>query len=233
MLNRSTITQPCNNSGFIDPRGARFNVLSFDWGNAMNVWGNNSAYKPKNTPCEEFLVEQAALVKAANPNAHVFVYRNLELALEWLKSERDAMYDDSKKDWFLQYTDGMGHKNGTIYNEPTNSTGVPLDQYFWDWRVPEMVDYWINNVVMGPGGTGAPGGVVDGVFTDDVQGIGEEHDSAAPNMNISATELQGIQDATHAAWQKMFNALHAAGKYNWQVRVCARHYIPCALDCDL
>jgi len=27
------------------------------------------------------------------------------------------MYDPSVQNWFLQYTDGQGHKNGTTYNE--------------------------------------------------------------------------------------------------------------------
>ncbi len=56
-----------------------------------------------------------------------------------------------------------------IYNEPI-SVG---DQYFWNFTNPEAVQYWINEVVMGPGGMGS--GFVDGVFSDDVQGLGEEH----------------------------------------------------------
>ena len=43
-------------------------------------------------PCEEMLVEQAMLVKQRNPHARVFAYRNWELALSWLSSERAAMY---------------------------------------------------------------------------------------------------------------------------------------------
>jgi hypothetical protein len=35
-----------------------------------------------------------------------------------------VMYDQSKAYWFLQYTDGNGHKNGDVYNEP----GGPGDQ---------------------------------------------------------------------------------------------------------
>ena len=40
----------------------------------------------------------------------------MELALEWEETQRAVMYNPSKADYFLQYTDGMGHKNGTIYN---------------------------------------------------------------------------------------------------------------------
>ena len=53
----------------------------------------------------------------------------MELALEWLESQRAVMYDPTKADWFLQYTDGHGNKNGTIYSEP-NEWG---DQFFWDY----------------------------------------------------------------------------------------------------
>jgi hypothetical protein len=38
----------------------------------------------------------------------------MELALEWEESQRKAMYDPTKADYFLQYTDGKGNKNGTI-----------------------------------------------------------------------------------------------------------------------
>ena len=54
----------------------------------------------------------------------------MELALEWLESQRAVMYDPTKADWFLQYTDGHGNKNGTIYSEP-NEWG---DQFFWDYQ---------------------------------------------------------------------------------------------------
>ena len=147
--------QPCNDSGFVVNAG-RWGLSSFDWANGKNVWGNGSNYDPRAFPCEEMLVEQAALVKAVNPDAHVFVYRNMELALEWLESQRVIMNDPAKAHWFLQFTDGKGKKNGTIYNEFSNETGWPQRQYFFDFRVPEMVDYWVNVIVMGPTGTGAP-----------------------------------------------------------------------------
>ncbi len=70
------------------------------------------------------------------------MYHNFELGLQWIESERAVMYDPTKANWFLQvrlhfnrsfgrvclhsvsnnvclqYTDGKGNKNGTIYNEP-------------------------------------------------------------------------------------------------------------------
>lgn len=38
-------------------------------------------------------------------------------ALEWEESQRKVMYDPATADYFLQYTDGKGNKNGTIYQE--------------------------------------------------------------------------------------------------------------------
>ena len=73
----------------------------------------------------------------------------MELALQALESQRLVMYDPTKQHYFLQFTDGNGNKNGTIYNEP----GGPGDQYFWDYREPEAADYYINSVLnttMGP-----------------------------------------------------------------------------------
>ena len=64
----------------------------------------------------------------------------MELALEWLSSERAAMNDPTKSDYFLKYQ--VGPNAGQIYNEPI-SVG---NQYFWNFTNPEAVDYWINVV---------------------------------------------------------------------------------------
>jgi hypothetical protein len=47
----------------------------------------------------------------------------MELALQALESQRAVMYEPAKADWFLQYTDGRGKKNGTIYGEGTRRPG--------------------------------------------------------------------------------------------------------------
>ena len=67
------------------------------------------------------------MLKEAGLASRCFIYHNMELALEWLESQRLVMYDDTKADYFLQYTDGQGNKNGTIYNEPREEG----DQFFW------------------------------------------------------------------------------------------------------
>jgi hypothetical protein len=68
-MNRSTIFMPCNNSGFFDPQySGQFGVADYDWSNGKQAWANAHPMD-----CEEMLIEQAAMTKAANNNTHVFV----------------------------------------------------------------------------------------------------------------------------------------------------------------
>ena len=68
-MGASTVFMPCNVSGMFDPAIAgRYGIADFDWSNAKVAW---SDAKPMD--CEERLVTQAAMVKAVNPDAHVFV----------------------------------------------------------------------------------------------------------------------------------------------------------------
>ena len=76
----------------------------------------------------------------------VFVYRNMELGLQWLNSERLAMNNPAMKDFFMQYQ--VGPQAGEIYNEPIEYG----NQYFWNFSNPAAVEYFINEVVLGSGG---------------------------------------------------------------------------------
>ena len=107
----------------------------------------------------------------------------------------------------LQFTDGKGNKNGTIYNE-----GITFgDQYFWDYRVPEAAAYFVSSVVKS---LDSP--FVDGTFTDDVGGCCAEHGSAQRNIKMSNAELKDLQAATALTHAKLVTALVKAGKFNWQ-----------------
>ena len=145
-------------------------------------------------------------MKASNKAVRCFIYHNVELALEWMESQRQVMYDPRNADWFIQYTDGMGHKNGTIYNANI-SWG---DQYFWDFRNQEAADYYISSVLAS---IAVP--EVDGTFTDDV-GFGGEHPEMLKAINISAGEADAINNATLLVYSKLIDELVVAGKYNWQ-----------------
>ena len=81
----------------------------------------------------------------------------MELALEWLESQRAVMYDPTKAAYFLQYP------NGTIYNEPI-AQGA---QFFWDFRNTDATQYFVSSIAA----VLASDPAVDGTFTDDVTGM--------------------------------------------------------------
>ena len=113
------------------------------------------------------------------------------------------MYDPAKADFFLQYTDGQGRKNGTIFNS-RRSEG---DQYFIDWRNAEAAAYFVGSilaVVADP--------AVDGTHTDDREGLPNEHPTVAAQLNMSAADMAALQFATQAAGQYLATSLAANGK---------------------
>ena len=71
-LANSSVIQPCNYTGFVQPIEfyAQFGIVDFDWSSAKSLW-----VRPP-MQCD-LLLEQCALLKAANPAARCFVYRNL------------------------------------------------------------------------------------------------------------------------------------------------------------
>ena len=67
---RSTVFMPCNVSGFTDPAVYKgFGLVDFDWSNGKAAW---STARPMD--CEERLVTQAKMTKAASKDTKVFVY---------------------------------------------------------------------------------------------------------------------------------------------------------------
>ena len=89
------------------------------------------------TDCEAVSTEGCRKLKAAGKAVKCFIYPNMELALEWEESQRKVMYDPHTADYFLQYTDGKGNKNGTICQEDI----IWGDQFFWDFTNPKAADY--------------------------------------------------------------------------------------------
>lgn len=206
-LNLSTVAQPCNQSGLFT-QGHEFGLVSFDWSNAKALW----MQPPRNErTCEELLVEQAKIVKQKNPSTKVFVYRNFELFLQWLSSQRDAMYDPSKADYFCKYQ--TGPKQGQIYQENIGEG----DQFFINWTTPGVVDWFIQQSVLGPGGLASP--YVDGVFTDDEWDLFPEHDGAAAAMGLSAADQRSLLLAKQRAYDRMLTALIDRQGYAWSAFV--------------
>lgn len=133
----------------------------------------------------------------------------MELALEWLASERRVMDNAHvRAGWFLRFP------NGTVFNHPRYAhpgIGPLLNQYFIDWRNPDAADFFVSAIV---NATRLPG--VDATFLDDAAGVPMEHPEIGPALNMSAAELAAIKHATEAAGQRLVEALAAAGRTCWQ-----------------
>jgi hypothetical protein len=184
-LARSTAIQPCNATGWYDP------VYAAKWG-LVSVSPMESA--PPD--CEERLVEQCKKIKTINPDVKCFVYRNTELALEWLGSQR-AVMDEAHAGFFLNFQGGNASakcaaagpctysSNGGPSNRPAHkygdfccpvanvycevASGCPWQgakQFFWDFRNTSLQDWWMDNLFMGKNGFGSGNKWVDGCFSD-------------------------------------------------------------------
>jgi hypothetical protein len=85
----STIMMPCNTSGWFDPSlAAKYGIADFDWSNARAMWANSA---PMDDGAR--LITQAAMVKAVNPDTHVWIYRNLVKALSWYSAVGEKLAD--------------------------------------------------------------------------------------------------------------------------------------------
>eukprot|EP00475_Leptophrys_vorax_P026231 TRINITY_DN3689_c0_g1_i1.p1 TRINITY_DN3689_c0_g1~~TRINITY_DN3689_c0_g1_i1.p1 ORF type:complete len:356 (-),score=63.69 TRINITY_DN3689_c0_g1_i1:43-1110(-) len=195
----STVIQPANLSGYLDAHyGAQWGLVSLDWANAHSVWMRNGR---DHTDCERTNSMNCKMIKQVNPNTRCFIYHNMELALQWLESQKSLM--TSEADLFLRYP------NGTIYNEPISSG----DQYFWDFRNPKTQDAFVNSIISSVTTYGQD--IVDGTFTDDVDGLPNEHPNAAKNIGLNSTQVNDLRAATQKTSQLMIEKLVSMGKYNW------------------
>lgn len=121
----STVMMPCNTSGWFDPElAAMYGIADFDWSNARQMWANQA---PMDDGAR--LITQAAMVKAVNPNTHVWIYRNLVKALSWYSAVGEKLADPAYAGWFLRFRDGVrGSSNYssnpcTVQGDPPASGG--------------------------------------------------------------------------------------------------------------
>lgn len=70
-------------------------------------------------------------------------------------------------------------------------------------------DYFAKEVLLG----GAANSDVDGFFTDDPGGYGQEHPSVQSAVQLSDAEIGALQAGTQQAWAQGLELLTAAGKY--------------------
>lgn len=210
-LRNSTIAMPeaggagvNGTTGFWPAPGHHWGAVSLDWQVGEAAWLNTTDRMRSN--CEAVSAANCARLKAAGVVTRCGIYHNVELALQWIESVRAVMYDEDKKDWFLQYTDGLGNKNGTIYNEPR----AEGDQFFIDYRNNDAAAYFVASIVNATVALGA-----DLTFTDDRDGIPNEHPQLPATLNMSAAEVAQAQFSTQQAGQWLATSLAAVGKTCW------------------
>ena len=194
-LARSTIAQPCNNSGLLAPSLlANFSLVSIDWSNQKDVW---VAMHPMDS--ESLLVEQALALHAAQPSQRVWVYRNLVIAYPWFPSVRAKLVDPAYSGWFLRFgappfangsyhvprcddnfspplcsafyhsqdqTPGYPSGDGSCPG-PCDCGGVPCGFYIFNHANATLRRWLIDDFVFGPTGLGHPSGAISGLYLDD------------------------------------------------------------------
>jgi len=200
----STLCQPSARGYFAASPDKPWGLISLDWSVAQAIWRQRD---PMRSTCEGTTVDGCRMIKAVSPQTRCFIYHNMELALQPQETQRSVMYDQRLSGYFLQYTDGRGRKNGTIYNEPFG----PGDQYFWDFRNLSAANYYVSALLHT-----VRDQAVDGTFTDDVTGFPEEHGGAPENINMSAADVEEVQYCTRLTHARLVDLLVSAGKYNWQ-----------------
>ena len=187
-MQTSTIIQPCNTSGFLDPSFySQWGIVDVDWSNAKALW-----VKPPMS-AEELLVEQAARLKAARPGVRVMVYRNMVKALNWFTSVRNVMNDPGNAGWFMKFKPNATYhvpqcdksytppKCTNLYHDVEQTPGYPsgdgncpgpcdcgvhpCGEYLFDHRNETLANWIIDDMFMGPTGMGNVN--ISGFYSDD------------------------------------------------------------------
>ena len=183
----------------------RWGYVTLDWSAGYLNWVNPN---PAKTTCEATSAANCARLKAAGKVKRCGIYHNMELALEWLESER-AVMDEAhvKAGWFLTYP------NGSVFDRKQQvggRIGPRMSQYIIDWRNIDAADYFVGAIL---NSTFRPG--VDATFTDDLPGVPAEHPEVQPATRLSDAELASLQRATQTAEMSLASALAISGKFCW------------------
>jgi hypothetical protein len=178
-------------------------LVGLDWTNSVGEWFTKAGGANR-TRCEAVSRENCRRLKAAGMVQRCCIYHNTELALSWLESQREVMDDPNKAGYFLQYTDGEGNKNGTIYAEDI----VFGRQWFWDHTNPNASDAFVAGIVNSVDDT-----AIDCTFMDDQDGVPMEHPDVMGRIGMNASQLVALQHATTVSYKKLFAALGKKGKW--------------------
>ena len=101
-----------------------------------------------------------------------------------------------------------------VYSEPRGA--YEGNQTWWNFSNADTQQYFIDTVIFGRS-NGLGNEVVDGCYTDDPGGQGEEHGFAAGRMGITYAEEVGFYDITVKTLRKAQERMVAEGKFNWEL----------------
>ena len=108
--------------GFIPTHS--WGLISLDNGVGAETWAANGASR---STLEATSAANCRRLKQSGKVARCSIYHNLELALEWLESERRVMDGvHVAKGWFLRWP------NNSVYEHSTTLGGLNLSQYYID-----------------------------------------------------------------------------------------------------
>lgn len=110
-----------------------------------------------------------------------------------------------------------------VYNEPIGgmwpsgfkpahgNNALQDGQLFFDFRNPKTVSFWAQKLALGA----VNNSYVDGIFTDDPAGYGQEHPQIQSAVQLSPTEITALQTGTQRAWSLALRLFVPRGKYFW------------------
>ena len=202
-LINSTALMSADPGGFNTTK--RWGLVTLDWQSGWPSWIRPN---PADINVEAFSANACRELKAKGSVRYCSIYHNMELALEWLESER-AVMDKAHVDagWFLRF------QNGSVFNTARQvrpGQGPMMKQYFINWSNPDASAYFVGAIT---NATSVEG--VDSTFTDDSPGVPAEHPELQPTLNVSNASLLLLQRATQNGEQHLAEALAAKGRTCW------------------
>lgn len=216
MLRNSTFAYLCNFTGFFDPvLAAQFALVSFDQSNQRGIGyqgevpggGGWKHSDPDQSTCDASMLHQASLVKRANSNTRVFIYRNVEAAQQWQASSRALIDNVSDRSLLLRRPDG------SIFCEPHNNNNYSDGcYYFWAFNSSRCRKAVIEQVYM----AGTVTDKFDGYFLDDITGLWMEHQDHSTVLRMSSADVSAVVAGTGEMLNALYPRLIARGKFAWQ-----------------
>uniref|UniRef100_A0A7S4IGH6 Uncharacterized protein n=2 Tax=Odontella aurita TaxID=265563 RepID=A0A7S4IGH6_9STRA len=205
----STALLSTNPEGYYPPKERTWGWVTLDWQANRAEWLVDD--DPKNTRCQQVNAANCAALKSEGKVRRCTIYHNLELALEWIESDR-AVMDEEHVDagWFLRYPNGTAYdvrrKPPPDVHNPNQPLPI-LSQWFVDWRNRDAAEYFVASILEA---SSLPG--VDGTFTDDARGAGTEHADLGRILRLTDHELREIEFATQQGGNYLATVLAMNGK---------------------